>query len=159
MALQLWLMRHGIAEDPDYAGSDAGRALTDLGRQQVAAAAAWLGERVAVPQVIWHSPLLRTEQTAHTVAETLRIPISPQAKTVLAPGMTADRLLAAVGASGAEVILCVGHQPDIGAAIQDCIGGGRFGVAPGTIASITFGSQVVSGAGMLRWYVDPDWFG
>lgn len=159
MALQLWLMRHGIAEDPDHAGSDAGRALTDLGRKQVTAAASWLRERVTVPSLVWHSPLLRTEQTAQAAANALGITLSPQAKSVLAPGMSADRLLDAVSASGAEVILCVGHQPDIGAAIQDCIGGGRFGVAPGTMVSISFGSQVVPGAGTLRWYVDPQWFG
>ncbi len=159
MALQLWLMRHGIAEDPDRAGSDDARALTELGRQQVSAAAAWLRERVAAPELVWHSPLLRTTQTAHAMAEALGVAAAPQSKDVLAPGMSAERLLAAVATSAAKVILCVGHQPDIGAAIHDCIGGGRFAVAPATMASLYFGGPVVPGGGTLRWYVDPDWFG
>ncbi len=159
MALQLWLMRHGIAEDPDTAGCDEERALTDHGRQQVARAATWLRERVAPPELVWHSPLLRTRQTAHTMAESLGVTAAPQSQIILAPGMNADRLLAAAGASAAEIILCVGHQPDIGAAIQDCIGGGRFAVAPGTIAVIDFRGPVTLGGGTLRWYLDPQWFG
>lgn len=159
MALQLWLMRHGIAEDPDNAGSDDARALTDSGRHQVLAAAAWLRERVAAPEVIWHSPLRRTQETAHAMSTALELTAPPQSQNVLAPGMRAEQLLAAAGSSAAEVILCVGHQPDIGAAIQDCIGGGRFAVSPGTIAAIHFRGPVALGGGVLNWYVDPHWFG
>lgn len=159
MALQLWLMRHGIAEDPDAAGSDDARALTNEGRQQVVRAAAWLRERVAAPELVWHSPLRRTTETAHAVAETMGIATPPQSQLIMAPGMDAERLLAAVGSSAAEIILCVGHQPDIGAAIHDCVGGGRCAVPPGTIAAIDFRGPVVLGGGTLQWSLTPDWFG
>ncbi len=159
MALQLWLMRHGIAEDPDAAGSDEARALSDHGRQQVTRAAAWLRERIASPELVWHSPLRRTTETAHAVADALGVTAAPQSQLVLAPGMQAERLLAAVGASAAEIILCIGHQPDIGAAIQDCIGGGRFAVAPGTMAVIDFRGPVIPRGGIMRCLIDPEWFG
>ena len=159
MPTQLWLMRHGQAEDPDQAGSDDERALTDQGRKQVSATALWLRERAAAPTLIWHSPLKRTEETAHTVAEALGWQGVPEPNLLLAPGMSAARLLAAVAASGHKNVLCVGHQPDIGAAITEILGGGRFSVAPGTIAALDFPSVIAPGNASLRWYVDPSWFG
>lgn len=159
MPKQLWLMRHGQAEDPDTAGSDEERALSEIGRRQVSATASWLREHAPVPTAIWHSPLRRTQETAQTVADGLGNIVTPEPQLVLAPGMYAAQLFAAVAASSAEIVLCVGHQPDIGAAIQDAIGGGRFGVPPGTIAALDFPSSVAPGSAALRWLVDPRWFG
>ncbi len=159
MPTQVWLMRHGLAEDPDTAGSDEERALAELGRQQVAAAAAWLRERSPAPTLIWHSPLRRAEETAHAFAESLGWPVAPEVQPLLAPGMSAARLFGAIAASKAPIVLCVGHQPDIGAAIHDALGGGRFSVAPGTIAAFDFPSTIAPGNAVLRWYVDPQWYG
>lgn len=159
MPKQLWLMRHGQAEDPDTAGSDEERALSEFGRQQVNAAAVWLRERVPLPALIWHSPLRRTRETAETMSAALGRGITLESQPVLAPGMYAAQLFATVAASSAEIVLCVGHQPDIGAAIQEAIGGGRFGVPPGTIAALDFPSTVAPGSASLRWLIDPRWFG
>ena len=78
---------------------------------------------------------------------------------LLAPGMYPARLFAAVAITTHPVILCVGHQPDIGGAIQDAVSGGRYAVAPGTIAALEFPSTIAPGGAALRWLVDPDWFG
>jgi phosphohistidine phosphatase len=159
MPRYVWLMRHGQAEDPDTAGTDEERALTDIGRQQVLAAAAWLKERTQSPTLIWHSPVRRAKETAYLVAEALGGTAQLEEQPLLEPGMYPARLFAAVAATSDPVVLCVGHQPDIGAAIQDAIGGGRYGVAPGTIAALEFPSTIAPGSAALRWFADPRWFG
>jgi phosphohistidine phosphatase len=154
----VWWMRHGEAEDPDTAGADETRRLTTAGRQTVSAAARWLSERVARPDIIWHSPLVRTTQTARLVSEGWSPEIAVQMQPDLAPGMQTHRVLAIIDQQPSSIICCVGHQPDIGRAIADCVGGGHFTVTPGTIAAVGFRGGVVPGAGQLLWLATPDWF-
>lgn len=156
MELELWLMRHGEAADPDAATSDHERPLTERGRQQVRQFARWMVERSAPPDVIWHSPLRRARQTAESIAA--EFSMSAVEQTALAPGMQAGRLLDALASQGVFRAVCVGHQPDIGAALRDIIGGGRLQIAPGTCAAVTFSGPIAVGAGSLRWLADPGWF-
>lgn len=159
MSKTVWLMRHGQAEDPDTAPSDEARALTEFGRQQVHAAALWLREHTQSPTLIWHSPVRRAKETAQAVASALGPNVSLQVQPLLAPGMQLAPLLAALANVADSPVLCVGHQPDIGAAIQGAIGGGRFAVAPGTIALLQFSTMIAPGGAVLRGFVDPEWFG
>ena len=66
--LKLWLARHGEAVDPDLARSDFHRTLTETGRQQLTGLTRWLIDRVEPPELILHSPLVRAQQTAETIA-------------------------------------------------------------------------------------------
>ena len=157
MELELWLMRHGEAADADASGSDHGRPLTERGRRQVRQFAQWLAERQAVPDLVWHSPLRRARETAELLAEEFQMTASEQ--PLLSPGMKADSLLSRLAAQAVTRAVCVGHQPDIGAALRDMIGGGRVSVSPGTCAGVGFTGPLVIGAGSLRWLADPAWFG
>lgn len=157
--VELWLMRHGESVHPEEAGSDYARTLSDRGRRQVTGLAHWLQGRVARPQRILHSPLIRTTQTAELLAAGLQTVDSVTCCDVLAPGMSADALLDYVRQSPQGPIVCIGHQPDIGRALQHLIGGGQFCVAPGFCAAIEFGSRLRTGDGQLKWVADPEWFG
>ncbi|MDX1965792.1 MAG: phosphohistidine phosphatase SixA [Planctomycetaceae bacterium] len=157
--LEVWIMRHGEAADPDQAASDAERPLTELGRRQVGGLARWLMARTAPPERILHSALKRARQTANLFADELQALDLLQESAVMAPGMTAQRLLQELAATADSRVLCVGHQPDIGRCVAEMIGGGRFTIAPGFCAAITFRGPIVVGAGSLQWVCDPDWFG
>jgi phosphohistidine phosphatase len=156
--MRLWLMRHGEAADPDGFGSDDERTLTERGRRQVAAVATWLAGRTELPDAIWHSPLVRTRETAETVAAAWGAGVTVQVSPELAPGMRLSSLLKELAEAGREHVLCIGHQPDIGAAIEAALGGGRFQVAPGTIACLHFPGELVREAGVLEGYLHPGWF-
>lgn len=156
---ELWLMRHGESVHPEEAGSDYARTLTDRGRQQVAGLAQWLEGRVARPQRILHSPLVRTTQTAGLLAAGLQVADEVTCCDVMSPGMSAAGLLEYVRQRPDSPVVCIGHQPDIGRALQHLVGGGQFCVSPGFCAAIEFSHRLTTGAGQLKWIADPDWFG
>ncbi len=157
--MKLWLARHGEAIDPDHSSSDHARQLTDLGRRQVGQLTRWLLEREEAPELILHSPLVRAWQTAETIAGEVGADVMVMEERLLSPGIQTAGLLRRLSDSGANRIVCVGHQPDMSRCLAEMVGGGRHLYAPGTIAGVEFGSVVATGAGGLRWLADPFWFG
>jgi phosphohistidine phosphatase len=158
MQLQVWLMRHGEADDPETASRDEERALTQRGRRQVSALGRWLNERCEAPQLILHSPLRRALETAQAFGEAFdgRVPVLEDG--VLSPGMRPTDLLGQLQRHSAVRVVCIGHQPDIG----DCLGawtsGGNLHMAPGAIAWVTFTGARSAGIGVLRGLLNPAWF-
>ena len=158
--LKLWLARHGEAADTETAQSDFLRPLTENGRRQVSELTRWMIQREQPPELILHSPLLRAQQTAETVAAALGDDsIVVRAESALAPGIDLDELLRKVSSTVAERILCVGHQPDMSRCLAGMIGGGEIHYSPGTMAGIDFPGPIVRHGGRLRWIVCPTWFG
>ena len=158
--LKLWLARHGEAADPDTAHSDFARVLTAKGRQQLTGLTRWLLEREPAPELILHSPLIRTQQTAETIADAIgRNQVTVRQENGLAPGVDLDELLRRVARTTAERVLCIGHQPDMSHCLAGMIGGGHFDYFPGTIAGVEFSGPIVRHGGRLCWLAKPDWFG
>jgi phosphohistidine phosphatase len=155
----VWLMRHGEAVDVDLVGSDDLRPLTPRGIEQVSGLGRWLHGRVQPPEEVWHSPLLRTQETAEFMAKAFGREQQLKEVSAVAPGMSPEGVLKLISSRPLEVVLLVGHQPDIGHCISEYIGGGRLEISPGTIAAIRFPSQLALGRGQLLWVCDPWWFG
>ena len=157
--MTLWLGRHGVAVDPDAAGSDFDRALSGFGRQQVSQMARWLLMREPPPELVLHSPLVRARQTAETIAGEISGGVVILEESLLAPGFSTAALLHRLKESGVSRVVCIGHQPDIGRGLSEITGGGRALISPGTMAGVEFHGPTVIGAGSLRWLADPSWFG
>ena len=111
--MEIYLVRHGIAQDPSEAPSDPERRLTEEGLEKTARVAHAFRKRISRVDVIFHSPYLRAAETARIFAEEF-----PKAKLVAASGLTphdeprsALPLLAAAG-DGSAVML-VGHEPHL----------------------------------------------
>ncbi len=68
--MQIYLLRHGIAEENAPSGRDADRALTEEGRQKLRNVLA-MAKRDVDPAVILTSPYLRAVQTAEIAVEAL----------------------------------------------------------------------------------------
>lgn len=134
--MQLWLTRHGEAMSAEGSGTDFDRRLTEQGRRQVAQLGRWLLEREKTPDLILHSPVKRAAETAAIFREELGPRIASEESHILAPGMQCDLLLTRLASHMNEIVVCVGHQPDIGRCVAEMIGGGQ-----------------------LRWLLTPDWFG
>jgi phosphohistidine phosphatase len=118
MDLILW--RHAEAEDTE---PDIARDLTDRGRRQAQAMAAWL--RGYLPDSgrlrILCSPANRTRQTV----DALGLPYA--IRDELAPGRPMGDLLAATGwPDGDEVVLLVGHNPSISQLAARLLAGRAF---------------------------------
>jgi phosphohistidine phosphatase len=118
--MEAYLVRHGIAQDPADARSDAERRLTEEGREKTARVAKEFRKRVARVDVIYHSPYARAVETAAIFAREF-----PKAKVEPAKGLTphdapkaAFPLLAGEGA-----VMLVGHEPHLSSLVSLLITG------------------------------------
>jgi phosphohistidine phosphatase len=107
MDLILW--RHAEARDARDGESDLERPLTPRGEKQARRMAEWLNRFLPDSTRVLVSPALRTRQTADALGRKCRL------IDALAPGHTADQLLAAARwPDSREPVLLVGHQPTLG---------------------------------------------
>jgi phosphohistidine phosphatase len=102
--VRLILVRHAHS-DPGH--PDELRPLSARGRKQ----ARELGERLAAaePVLVLASPLLRARETAAAIAKGTGAELRVDER--LAPGASADDVLAAIDGAG-DTVVVVGHQPD-----------------------------------------------
>ena len=111
----LYLIRHGIAEEQSFDGSDAARSLTREGSQKTKRCAKGLATIIDPPSVILTSPKIRAEQTAQIFSKVLDCPtqnLDALANNDLPP------ILAALAARDEEAIALVGHQPTLGCLLE-----------------------------------------
>ncbi len=115
--MRLYLVRHAEAArgEPDEL-----RPLTATGRQQARDLAARLAAEGVRPDAVLSSPLLRARETAVQLGRALGQPAEPDER--LAPGATAEEVLAAVAGRG-DTVVVVAHQPDC-SRIAAALGGG-----------------------------------
>lgn len=102
--MHLILVRHAHADPGD---PDELRPLSARGREEARA----LGERLAAeqPDLVLASPLLRARETAAAIAKAAGVELRVDER--LAPGATADDVVAAIADAG-DTVVTVGHQPD-----------------------------------------------
>lgn len=128
MDLIVWRHAHAREGSPDLA-----RELTDRGREQARAMAAWLAPRLPAGARLVASPALRSRQTAQALREPDLIDprIAPEAglhEHLAAIGWPAD---AAAAVSGSDrhatdherALVLVGHQPTLGRLASQLLAG------------------------------------
>lgn len=152
--MELYLLRHGAAEDPSLPGSDRARRLTADGiialrrtLQRVAA----LGVR---PAVILSSPYRRAMETANIAAEILQYgdPIL-QARS-LEPDSSSDELWNEVRLhSDAAAVLVVSHEPLLSSTLAWVTGASEApaGFPAGGLARVDVDAAAAVPRGNLLW--------
>jgi len=110
--MDLFLVRHAIAEDLPVGGVDSERALTKDGRAQFERSVVALGHLDLVADRCWHSPWRRAAQTARLLRPALRSDPVPEPLLAAAPG--AALLARLAGSAGSGSLALVGHEPWLG---------------------------------------------
>jgi phosphohistidine phosphatase SixA len=125
--VRLFLVRHAHS-DPGQ--PDELRPLSARGREQ----ARQLAERLAAaaPEVVVASPLLRARETAAAIAKAAGVELRVDER--LAPGASAEDVLAAIEGAG-EAVVAVGHQPDC-SEVAAALGAGERDFAPAAVLEI-----------------------
>lgn len=160
MALSLFLMRHGIAEDASPTTADADRALTDEGIRKTTRAAAGLRVLDVAPDVIFSSPLRRAEETARLVADALGAADQIELAPALAGGVAPERILSALRVPRrAGQVLLVGHQPDLGY-LASYLMTGAATLAPlpfrkAGVAALSLDAFPPAHPAVLEWFLTP----
>lgn len=111
--MEIYLVRHGIAEDISENGRDSDRRLTEEGAQKTERVAKAFAKKVPQLDLILHSPYVRAKETARIFSAHY-----PKAKLAEGKGMTpfdkAGFALPQISelAHGTRVML-VGHEPHL----------------------------------------------
>ena len=148
MARELWLLRHGDAEDAGGA-SDADRALTARGEHQASTAGEALAELGVSFAAVFTSPRRRALDTARLVCRCLDS--EPVVHEPLSRGFDRPEALALLEGHGdGAAILLVGHEPDLSQVVHD-LTGAAIDLRKGGLAAV----RVAAGSGDLIALLDP----
>lgn len=158
MALQLYLIRHGVAAErgPEYP-DDAKRPLTSQGMAALKREAKALNELDVSFDVIITSPLVRTRQTAEILAEELADTPPVTTSNSLTPEGTPDDVMHELEKHQRKRrIALVGHEPNIGQLAGRLLGTrAPIEFKKGAICRIDFDELPPDGVGQLRWLLPP----
>ncbi len=117
--MELILWRHAEAHS-GY--PDAERELTDSGRRQAEAMAAWLRTRLPSRYELVVSPAVRAQQTARVLRAGFRT------EEAVGTAATPDQILQKLAwPHGDETVVVVGHQPTLGGVAALTLTGRAFG--------------------------------
>ena len=136
--MQLLFLRHGPAESKnDWSGDDEDRPLSPEGKQVMNEVGRSLRKQGMRPELILTSPVIRAKQTADIVGECLDAPEKVVVDKRLAPGFGPKQLEKMLRDHGdSEVLMFVGHDPDLSELVRDLTGAGRLSIRKGGLAQV-----------------------
>jgi phosphohistidine phosphatase len=155
---ELYLIRHGLAaERGENFPDDTKRPLTTEGIQKLRREGKALVALDVTFDVILTSPLVRTRQTAETLASVFRNPPPIINVQALAPGGTHNAIVDELSRQHRRHhIAIVGHEPGIGELAARLMGLRRaLEFKKGAICRIDVAALPPAGPGQLRWFLTP----
>lgn len=117
----LYIFRHGEAEDFASEGGDDARALTPRGSKAFEQAARFWASFLPETLVIFTSPLTRARQTAEILSSALRGTPKLQVESLLRPYEDPSDLIA--GLPACQDLVLIGHMPQLGRLIGGLLTG------------------------------------
>jgi len=157
--MDLFVLRHGKAEQSSEDAEDSTRALTARGRKEIRDIARWMRKEKFQFDTIASSPLIRASETAGIVARVLDQKDRLVVWDELAPGGDPDTVCYhATQSSNNESVLIVGHEPELSALVGRIISGGATVsviLSKGSLAKIRNFSFDKQPSGDLQWLLTP----
>jgi phosphohistidine phosphatase len=156
--LEVYLIRHGVAEDrgPDWP-DDSKRPLTSAGISRLRKEARGLAALDVTFDQIITSPLVRTRQTADVFADILKDKPPIATSDALAPAGTPAAVMQEIAKHAKKArIALVGHEPNLGELAAELIRSRTpLEFKKGGVCRIDFEVPPPKGAGALRWFLPP----
>jgi len=137
--MQLYILRHGVAEEQAAGHGDSQRQLTDAGRKKLRKILARAREAAVAPELIVSSPYVRAMQTAEIAAEVLKYGDPIERSERLTPPYSVVELWQEIsGWRNLGQAMVVGHNPQLSQLVDFLIGarGGGVELKKGALASI-----------------------
>lgn len=156
--MELYLFRHGIAEDALPGRSDSSRALTDAGRERSAAVAKMARDAGVVPSLIASSPYLRAVQTAEVAAKEFGYTDDLVRWPSLVPHGTPEAVWSDIRDLRDETaVLLAGHEPLMShlAAYMLNAPGLQVDMKKSAMVRIDLATVGAAPRGVLRWMIIP----
>jgi len=154
LSMELYLLRHGIAEDRAASGRDADRRLTDEGRAKLRRVLERAHSAGVSPSLILSSPLRRALETAEIAAHELGYEGKIVRIQALAPEASPQQVWEAIREHRDEsAVLLAGHEPLFSATFAYLLGSTRAMVhfRKGALARIDVAGFGPTPVGVLEW--------
>ena len=148
--MELYFLRHGEAEWPEWKKPDDERPLTKYGKKEMHEVAAFLVRLKVRPTLILTSPLPRAAQTAEIAAE--HLDVKCREERCLTPGFGPTELEQIINKHPAESLMIVGHEPDFTETIS-ALTGASLKLSKAGVALVDFDPS--SQKGRLLWLFPP----
>jgi phosphohistidine phosphatase len=156
--VELYVFRHGIAEDAPPGGKDADRALTDDGRKKVVDVVKAARRAGLAPSLIISSPYVRAVQTAKSAAEVLGYKGEIVSIDALVPHGTPEGVWKELRDYSEETaILLAGHEPLLSLLVAHLLAAPELRVEMKKAALVRIDVESFGPAplGTLRWMITP----
>jgi phosphohistidine phosphatase len=118
--MELYFLRHGEADWPNWNKSDDERPLTKRGKKEMREVAKFLDRLKVRVSLIVTSPLPRAAQTAEIAADYFKVKMRKD--ELLAPGFGIGELRRVLKRHHAKSLMLVGHEPDFTTVISELTG-------------------------------------
>ena len=148
--MQLYFLRHGEADWPDWTKPDDERPLTDFGKKEVRQVAKFLERLKVKPDLIVTSPLPRASQTAEIAADNLKVKLRKD--ELIEPGFGMSELRTVLKRHRSKVLMLVGHEPDFTTVISE-LTGASLKLSKAGVALLDIDPE--SEEGKLLWLFPP----
>ncbi|HVT91781.1 MAG TPA: histidine phosphatase family protein [Bryobacteraceae bacterium] len=158
ISVELYLLRHGIAEDESAGQPDSERSLTHEGRKKLADILSAARAAGVAPSLILSSPFRRAVQTAEIAAEILTHSGEILRTQALTPGSTPQAVWEEVRVHrDADSILLTGHEPLFSAATAFLLGAPSLEIdfKKGSMARVDVYRFGPAPRGVLKWLLAP----
>ena len=152
--MEIYILRHAIAEVAKPGQDDASRRLTAEGKQKLARILACARKAGVRPGVLLSSPYKRAVETAALAREELKLENPIIETDVLTPGERPEKVWDEIRLyKDAQQIMLAGHEPQLSSVVCFLIGapGGRVEMKKGAIARVDVESIGIRPAGVLVW--------
>jgi phosphohistidine phosphatase len=158
--MNIYLIRHGDAENISKGTRDFDRRLTTEGELKIKKAADFWKTLVPAFDIILSSPYIRALQTAKIIASAYNYKKDIITDKRISSGCATEDMLELVNSFQALEIAVIGHQPDLSNHTSILISGSGAYVdyKKGTIAKISFHNKAKEGKGVLEFLIPPNLF-
>lgn len=151
--VHVYLIRHAHAEDGK---NDTARPLSRKGRAQIRRVGRFLRDAKAVEAAeFWHSPLVRSRETAELLARQLKSPAPLREVSGLKPEDDPEIVVAKLGDARRPVAV-IGHDPHLSALaslmVIGCGEPSRFKLKKCAVLRL----DRINGGWTVRWHVSPE---
>jgi len=156
--VQIYLLRHGIAEDAPAGKKDSERSLTPEGRQKLRAILKVAKDAGVAPEMILASPYKRAWQTAEIARSVLKPDVLIARTQALQPGARAEDAWEEIRLHGDHgQLLCASHEPLCGMLAAFLLRSPALEIdfKKGALMRIDVESAAPRPRGVLRWMLAP----
>ena len=156
--MEIYILRHGIAEEAKAGMDDAARALVPEGKKKLQAVLRTAAAAGVAPSLILTSPLRRAVETAQIAAEVLGYKGEIIQEDALRLGKSPQDVWDELRTHRSEPqVLLAGHEPQFGYLAAYLLGAPsvQVDVKKGSIIRIDVDQFGPHPKGVLRWYLTP----